>query len=439
MELSKQPYKGARDFYPPDKRRQDYMFGVMRKTAKKFGYEEYDAPILEPLEMYIAKSGEEIVNEQTYAFKDRGGRDVAIRPEMTPTVSRMVAAKRQELSYPLRWFSIPNLWRYERPQRGRLREHWQLNVDLFGISGIEAELELIMLAHQLFLDFNATESMFEIRVNNRQLMNYLFKDYLGLTEAQSYTMAKLIDRKHKMNQAAFIGQLDALFTPSEREEGMTEKLLSVLSAKTIDKLPPELRESKPAKDLEQLVISANNQGVRNIIFDVTVVRGFDYYNSIVFELFDTHPDNNRAMMGGGRYDGLVGLFGVEPVATVGFGMGDATLANFLDLHGLMPELPIETDIYVAVIGEVYEPAIKAVSQLRSLGVNAAIDFSGKKLGDQLKTAEKKSFKYVLIIGSQEVETEQYTLRDLSQSNESKHSLERIVSIVLDRRSKPELD
>src|SRR5438105_98748 len=145
MTLSTASYKGARDFYPEDKRLQQYMFGVMRKVVEKFGYEEYDAPILESIELYKAKTGEEIVNEQTYIFKDRGGREVVIRPEMTPTVSRMVAAKRQELAYPLRWYSIPNLWRYERPQRGRLREHWQLNVDVFGVAGQEAEHELIVL------------------------------------------------------------------------------------------------------------------------------------------------------------------------------------------------------------------------------------------------------------------------------------------------------
>src|SRR5438309_11103942 len=157
MALPTQPYKGARDFYPDDKRLQKYIFGKLRESVEKFGYEEYDAPVLEPLELYLAKTGEEIVNEQTYTFEDRGGRKVAIRPEMTPTVSRMVAAKRQELAYPLRWYSIPNLWRYERPQRGRLREHWQLNVDLFGLPGIEAEHEIINVVDTIFQSFGATQ------------------------------------------------------------------------------------------------------------------------------------------------------------------------------------------------------------------------------------------------------------------------------------------
>src|ERR1700683_2965233 len=163
MALTTQPYKGARDFYPEDKRLQKYMFGVIRRAVEKFGYEEYDAPILEPLELYLAKTGEEIVTAQTYTFEDRGGRKIVIRPEMTPTVSRMVAARRQELAYPLRWYSIPNLWRYERPQHGRLREHWQLNVDIFGVEGIGAELEIIAVADTIFKNFGAKSDIYSIK------------------------------------------------------------------------------------------------------------------------------------------------------------------------------------------------------------------------------------------------------------------------------------
>jgi histidyl-tRNA synthetase len=198
MALATQPYKGARDFYPEDKRIQKYMFGVIRNSVEKFGYEEYDAPILEPLELYLAKTGEEIVNEQTYAFEDRGGRKVAIRPEMTPTVSRMVAAKRQELAYPLRWYSIPNLWRYERPQRGRLREHWQLNVDIFGLSGIEAEQEIIMVVDNIFQAFKAKRTMYAIKINSRRFSDFLLREFMQFDEVQAYTVSKLVDRMHKM-------------------------------------------------------------------------------------------------------------------------------------------------------------------------------------------------------------------------------------------------
>src|SRR5439155_12089601 len=166
MSLSTQPYKGARDFYPEDKRYQKYLFSVMRTTVEKFGYEEYDAPMLESLELYAAKTGDEIVNEQTYSFTDRGDRQVVIRPEMTPSVSRMVAARRQELAYPLRWYSIPQCWRYERTQRSRGREFYQLNVDLFGIDGISADLEMIQMADAIMKAFKAKPDMYQIRINS---------------------------------------------------------------------------------------------------------------------------------------------------------------------------------------------------------------------------------------------------------------------------------
>src|SRR5476649_40526 len=203
MALSTQPYKGARDFYPEDKRIQKYMFGKLREIAERFGYEEYDGPILEPLEIYLAKTGEEIVSGQTYVFTDRGGREVVIRPEMTPTVSRMVAARRQELAYPLRWYSIPNLWRYERPQRGRLREHWQLNVDVLGGDALDADAEVISLAMEIMHAFGGSDKM-QVRVNHRQLMDSFFREKLGLTADQTHKVVKAIDAKDKIGEEKFL-------------------------------------------------------------------------------------------------------------------------------------------------------------------------------------------------------------------------------------------
>jgi len=434
MALSTQPYKGARDFYPEDKRVQKYLFGKLRQVAERYGYEEYDAPILESVELYLAKSGAEIVNEQTYAFTDRGGREVVIRPEMTPTVSRMVAAKRQELSYPLRWYSIPNLWRYERPQRGRLREHWQLNVDVFGLLGIEAETELVQMADAIYKSFGAKPAMYEIRLNSRRLMDYVLQEYLGLTEVEVYSMAKLIDRMHKLDRSEFIALADAICSPAQREAGVVEKLLIVLDTKTLSALPLALREHDSVVALQGLLAALEDSGVSNVCFDVTIMRGFDYYTDIVFEVFDTHPDNNRAMMGGGRYDGLVGLFGVDPVPTVGFGLGDVTLANFIELHGLLPKLASETDVYIATIGEIAAGATHAIAELREMGLNVAVGLVGRKLADHFKIAEKKRIHYVVIIGEQELADEQFTLKNLSTTESQKHSLQRIVSIVKDYRA-----
>jgi histidyl-tRNA synthetase len=418
MALSTQPYKGARDFYPEDKRLQKYMFGVWRQVAERFGYEEIDAPILEPLEIYLAKSGDEIVNEQTYAFEDRGGRKVVIRPEMTPTVSRMLAGRRQELAYPVRWYDIPNLWRYERPQRGRLREHWQFNVDIFGVKDTGAELEVITLVDTVFKDFKATDKMYEIRINHRQLTDYLLADYLGLNEKARHVAGKLIDRLHKMKRNDFITKIDALLTPKQKEAGVAEKLLTILSAKRPQDLPKEAQSQPAYKELSDLISRLKAAGIKNATFDGSLMRGFDYYTGIVFEVFDTDPENNRSMLGGGRYDGLVGLFGVAPVPTVGFGWGDLTLANFLQTHRLVPDLKPETDLYVALIGDVAVTAQKPISELRQAGLNLAVDLSGKKIGDQLKTAAKKGIEKVLIIGEEELKTGHFKVKNLTTGRET---------------------
>ncbi|MDL2342075.1 MAG: histidine--tRNA ligase [Patescibacteria group bacterium] len=413
MALSTQPYKGARDFFPEDKRLQKYLFSKLRQTVESFGYEEYDAPILEPLELYLAKSGEEIVNEQTYSFTDRGGREVVIRPEMTPTVSRMVAARRQELGYPLRWYSIPNLWRYERPQRGRLREHWQLNVDMFGVASNAAELEMITIVDAIYKNYDATPDMYTILLNSRPLINDVLLGFLALSEAQAHAVGKLIDRIHKMERNDFIAKVDAVLTPEQRAAEAVEKLLSVLDCQTTQDLPTEVKTKPSVVELEQVLTQLQASGIANARYDASLMRGFDYYTGIVFEVADTHPENNRSMMGGGRYDGLVGLFGVDPVPTVGFGLGDATLANFLELHGLLPALTVETDLYLTTVGEVDAGLVQALAaRLRAAGCAVAVDISDRKLGDQLKTASKKGITYCLVVGPEELASQSYSLKNL---------------------------
>jgi histidyl-tRNA synthetase len=433
MSLSTQPYKGARDFYPPAKRLQKYIFNTLRETVERFGYEEYDAPILEPLELYLTKTSEEIVNEQTYVFEDRGGRKVVIRPEMTPTVSRMVAARRQELSYPLRWYSIPNLWRYERPQHGRLREHWQLNADLFGVEAITAELEIILITDAIFKSFGAKHSMYTIKLNNRKFVDYILKDYLGLDAVQASSMSRLIDRQQRMDRADFIAQADALCHQTQRDDGVVEKMLDVLAAKRFTALPPALQSHSSVAELQHLLALLQEAGIANVEFDITLMRGFDYYTGIVFEVFDNHPENNRSIMGGGRYDGLISLFGVEPVPTVGFGLGDVTLTNFLEIHKLLPKPPIETDLYVIPVGDVLPQVRNVVAELRKNGLNVAVDLSNRKLDKQLGVADKKGIAYVLLIGQQELTDQRYTLKKLATGLEEKHSIARLISIVKDYR------
>ena len=398
MKLSTQGYKGTRDFYPEDKRLQKAVFGRLREVVESFGYQEYDGPLLEPLEIYKAKSGQELVNEQLYSFTDRGDRQVAIRPEMTPTLSRMVAARRQELAYPLRLYSLPNLWRYERPQRGRLREHWQLNVDLFGVEGVEADAEVIQVADAILKAFGATSEMYEIRFNHRQLLNRFLAHELGLAKAETATAGRLIDRYHKMSPTAFAAAAKVLLKDTKK----LERLLSFLATKNLSELSSGLASQPAAKELEWLASLLATAGVVSAVFDPAIVRGLDYYTGIVFEIYDSHPDNNRAMFGGGRYDSLVGLFGVASLPVVGFGMGDVTLQNFLELHKLLPKLSPETDAVAILIGDVYEAAQPLLAKLRVGGLKLAVDMTGRKLDAAIKSAAKSGVAGVLFIGPEEL-------------------------------------
>lgn len=431
--LSSQPYKGTRDYYPSDKRVQNYIFSMWREVAERFGYEEYGAPLLEPIELYAAKSGQEIVNEQTYQFIDRGGRNVAIRPEMTPTISRMVAAQRQELGYPARLYSIAQFMRYERPQHGREREFWQLNLDMFGVEGASADAEIIIISDAIMRSFGATNKMYTIRINNRKLINFMMADYLGLDVVQSELMIKLFDRKHKISSEQFDEQARDIFTPEQEATGMS-RIKVLLGASSMAELPPELRESQPVREVAELFTLLHEAGVNSAKFDISLMRGFDYYTGMVFEVFDESPENNRSMFGGGRYDGLVGLFGVEPIPTVGMAPGATTTENFLRAHELLPKFESTTDVYMIVLGEgTLGGAQKIAAQLRAEGVKVAVDITGRKLDKQIKAAVKMKVPYMLFIGERELSEELYRLKDIKSEEEQVLGLERIVTTVADYR------
>ena len=430
--LSSQPYKGTRDYYPAEKRIQNYIFSMWRRVAENYGYEEYGAPMLEPLEVYAAKSGQELVNEQTYAFTDRGERQVAIRPEMTPTISRMVAARRQELAYPARLYSIANFMRYERPQRGREREFWQLNVDLFGADGVMAEAEIIEMGAEFLRVFGAKEDMYVIKVNNRKVINFMMAQYLGLDAVQAHLMIKLFDRKNKISHEAFRDQAIEIFGDDMAPAGLA-KIVTLLAAKTMAELPDEIRSNSAVQEVEELFDHLAKAGIKNASFDITLMRGLDYYTGTVFEFFDTHPDNNRSLFGGGRYDGLVGLFGAEPISAVGMAPGLTMTELFLQTHKLLPDLTSTTEVYIAVLGNSMDGAVKLASELRGEGVKTELDITGRKLDKQLKTAIKKNVPYILFVGEEELTNEVYTFKDTATAEEQKLSFERVVSTVKDRR------
>lgn len=403
MSLSTEPYKGVRDFYPEDWARLDAAFTKIRETLRLWGYEEYNASPLEPAELYESKGNEEIIREQTFTFEDRGGRRVTLRTEMTPTLARMVAGKRRELAFPLRWYSIPNVFRYERPQRGRLREHYQLNIDLLGLPAGEADIEAIALAHNLLSAFGARDTDFKICVNSRALLNAACRA-AGLTDeeaAREYW--RLIDRKAKMSAEEF---------EAARTNFPADPLLIIENESD-----PEVAKEKRA--LLNIIEALKQRGVTNAVFDTEVVRGFDYYTGMVFEIFDTDPANQRSLMGGGRYDGLVALFGGDPIPAVGFAMGDVTFMDFLETHDLLPEATTAPQLYIGTPSEDDIPAAQAFAKaLRASGVRTFVNLTGKNLGDQVKDAVRRKIPFFLAYGKEEQEGSQVKLKKLATSEET---------------------
>ncbi len=380
--LSTSAYKGTRDYYPEDLALRNYTFQKWREVCNSFGYEEYDASVLEPLDIYASKTSEEIVSQQTFSFEDRGGRKVTLRPEMTPTVSRMVAARRQELGYPLRLFSIPNCFRYERMQRGRTREFYQLNVDLFGVAGIEAELEIAQVIDKTLKSFGATSDMYEIRVNSRVQLQQNIEAAKPRQDVNS--VLRVVDAIDKMSAQDF-----------------AQKLSEVLEEPQI--LIEVLKNDKPTGEVKDLVDRASELGIK-LKYSPELARGFDYYTDIVFEVFDTNPENNRSMFGGGRYDGLVGTFGAEPIPTIGFGMGDAPLYNFLEVNKLVPQLKLKTDLMLIPITESdLEMVNEVANKLRAEGKNVAVDYDIKRKFDKrMKAAQKLGIPQIAVLENREI-------------------------------------
>jgi len=421
--LSLEPYKGTRDFYPEEQFVQNYIFDVWRKTAESYGYLEYDSSILEETDLYRAKSGEEIVNEQTYSFVDRGGRDVTIRPEMTPTVARMVARKRKELTFPLRWFSIPNLWRYERPQRGRLREHWQLNCDLFGVEAIDADVEIISLAYDIMKAFGAKDETFEIRVNSRKILNWIFDSVLKLNEEKKHKLSKLIDKMNKMPHSEFMVAAEEIAGDSAK---IMEKILSV---KTIEELKSFGDFPASLDEVENIILQLKKKGIINARLEPSLMRGFDYYTGTVFEMFDINPKNPRALFGGGRYDDLVGIFGVEKVTGIGFGWGDVTTRDFLETYNLLPEYKPPVELYICHLDGFMEQANQLASDLRKQGINTASDITNRKVTAQVKTADRQKIPYVLVIGEEEIKSQQFKLKNFKTSKETTVSKNDLANLI----------
>jgi histidyl-tRNA synthetase len=381
------------------------VFHRLYEVIERYGYQRYDGPILEPVEIYEAKSSREIVEQQLYVLTDRGERRLALRPEMTPSVARMIAGNAGRLQFPVRWYSHPNCHRYERPQRGRLREHWQINVDVFGSDNPACEIEFFELIHDMMAALGASPDMWVLRVNDRVLLDAMLTTLVGVDPGSVRAVAALVDRWEKYptdvlaEQAAEAGVTDKQFA----------RLSDALSAGTavLEEIPAE------AKERSQLMRVLETDAAALITFDPMIVRGFDYYTSTVFEVFDLHPDNRRSLFGGGRYDNLVGLYSAQRIPGFGFGMGDVTLFDFLETHGLLPAPASEVDVAVIPIAaELIDAARTVAKTLRDAGIRTTTPLELRKLGKEIQRADKAGARVVVIIGPEDWTAGQVTVRHL---------------------------
>jgi histidyl-tRNA synthetase len=440
-----QSLPGFRDFCPEAFARRNHLFRVWRRTASAFGFSEYDAPVLEPLDLYKAKSGDEI-EQQLFSFTDKGGREVALRPEMTPTVCRMVGAQAGSLKRPIKWFSIAEFYRYERAQKGRERAFFQLNADIFGEAGVEAEIELIALLVQCLAGFGLTEEDFFVRLSDRDLW-FFYLEALGLDELRVRAMLVAIDKFEKLGEGAFKSYADQ-FGPVD--PGLKEKVLGFLGVKSLEQLEQvtpglvaqgllgtgEKAQAVVAKlaarlaEWRRLLEGLAAMGLaRFVTVDLGVVRGLAYYTGFVFEAFDRKGEL-RAIAGGGRYNNLVAKLGGPDLPAVGFAIGDVTMGLLLEARGLAPAYVSAAEVYAVLGGEAERKvAFADINALRAAGFRVEYPLKPLAFGKQFKAALESGAKVALIYGSDEVARGVVKLRDLGARTERDVPRDQVLAAV----------
>lgn len=428
-----QTLPGFREFYPEDFSRRNHIFRLWRQTANAFGFAEYDAPVLEPLDLYKAKSGDEI-EAQLFSFTDKGGREVALRPEMTPTVCRLVGAKANALRRPIKWFSIAEFYRYERMQKGRGRCFHQFNADIFGEPGPEAEIELIALLVQCLCAFGLTEQDFYVRLSDRNLWFY-YLEALGLDEPRIRGILGAVDRYEKYGDDAFKGYIEQF---GALDEALKARILAFLQIKSLPALAEVLgslggeKLSARLADWKKVLGGLEAMGLARFIeVDLGVVRGLAYYTGFVFEAFDRKGEL-RALAGGGRYDDLVAKLGGPALPAVGFAIGDMTFALLLEQRGLTPTFVQAPDVYCVIGGEAERlAAFGDIHALRASGFR--VDYPMKEIafGKQFKTAAESGAKLALIYGGDELAKGVVKIRDLGDRSEREVPRAEVVAQVRD--------
>ncbi|MFL5490151.1 MAG: histidine--tRNA ligase [Gemmatimonadales bacterium] len=431
--MKTKPLPGFRDFYPADFALRAHIFQTWRAVAARYGFEEYDGPPLEPLDLYTAKSGDEIVG-QLYNFRDKGDRDIALRPEMTPTLARMVASRAGELRKPIRWFSIPQLFRYERQQRGRLREHFQLNCDLIGESGPLADAEIVALAIDCMRAFGLGPGDVRVRLSDRRVLTALLRQR-GVPAESLLKAFGFIDKVERLRgdeiESFSVDYHQALLPATVYD------LLDIAKIRGWDQLQKELENSaessKTAEPLREVYQALTNMGLAEFLeVDLSIIRGLAYYTGVVFELFDAGR-TLRAICGGGRYDNLLKELGGVDLPALGFGMGDVVLGELLKDRGLAPANSVGIDVFVAFISKEDLAHVLALAhQMRDQGLRVEYALGPQALGKQLKLADARQAALAVVVGPDERARGQVVLRDLRNGTQETMSQTTLIDAIKGR-------
>ncbi len=407
--------KGFRDFYPEEMQARRQVTDTIETVARQYGFREIGTPALERAEMYADKSGDEIL-EELYAFEDKGGRKLALTPELTPTVARMVVAKQQELSKPIKWMSTRPFWRYEEPQQGRFREFYQTNVDIFGSADPAADAEILAVAADGLTELGLSSEDFDFKVSHRDILGGLLETF---GDVNTTAAIRAVDKRAKIDEGQYFELLtDAGLSDSQARE--FDELLTT-PADSLDELVDFAgtdRVEQAVENLENVLAATEDFGVRkHCTVSLTTARGLDYYTGVVFECFDSTGEVSRAVFGGGRYDTLIEGFGGQPTPAVGFAPGHATLSLLCQRAGVWPEESVTTDYYVLQVGDTRPTAARIARDLRAGGNIVEADIAGRSFGAQLDYADSINADLVVIVGERDLENGEVTLKDMTSGDQ----------------------
>ncbi|MFX0021904.1 MAG: histidine--tRNA ligase [Candidatus Hermodarchaeota archaeon] len=436
--FSKEPLRGMDDYYPPELREVNWIIETIRDVVERYSYEEYETPQLEPIEIFAAKSSDELVNEQSFIVEKKEGERLILIPELTPSLARMVAARSQELKKPIRWFSVPTCFRYERPQRGRRRAFKQPNVDILGEESLYADLEIFNIIVDIFTEFGATSRQFQIYYNSRRFMDSVCKIILKLSEDKLPLVYKILDKSGKMEESEFEKYVIDKFQDEFIAQGIfklkeTNKVKELLNK--FDEIPEEFYKSDGYIEIINFERLINEVNISNYCtFSSGTVRGLDYYTGIIYEVFDTGKENIRSIFGGGRYDDLLSIFSDEKITGTGFGMGVYTLSLFLQTYNLIPEEIKEKDysdtIFIAAVSEDLSTyAFEIARIIRDEDFPCMIDYRFKNLKNQIKRANELGVTIVLIIGPEELSERKVTVRNMISEEQKTVDLDEIIDEI----------